>query len=505
MCGIFGKIARKKTKFEVDKFSVLGVLNDERGGDSTGVFIDGQLEIGVDKQKLYIDFLHESKLIKDTKTAKIALGHTRKASIGGISKENAQPVCIYNEEGEVEFVLLHNGTIFNYLDLAKKYIPYIDIKGFTDTKVMAFIFYYCGYEVLSEYEGAAAMVIIDYRVEDGKDPIIYMYKGASAKYRYSTTIEEERPLYLTIDKNELWFSSIGKILDAISYPLTSLTLKANTLVKVSLGEEISLVGVTEFDRSSKFQYKSAYEYNNEYNYGQYGGGKYVGTYNKNKNINQLKAPENDKTGSKQDVKGKYENNHQQLWIDNDRDYIPNRITIHTDGLYYINNKLAHGEYYSDFFGYAQRERQINFPIENYFFFQGRLLPNENAYNTLNNIIEMHDMSAAQFALRFAECVDKYGYIPIINITGFDPISVEVYEQEDFDTTRLFNGKLRTMFSYINFVYDVKDGIIIKKEINHNNSKTREYFQIFENLWDEQCVDWDSEMNDLNNYILSRKK
>ena len=47
-------------------------------------------------------------------------------------------------------MLLHNGTIFNYEDLAKKYIPDIDIKGMTDSQVMEQIFYYKGYDARFE-------------------------------------------------------------------------------------------------------------------------------------------------------------------------------------------------------------------------------------------------------------------------------------------------------------------------------------------------------------------
>jgi hypothetical protein len=57
----------------------------------------------------------------------VALGHCRKASVGKVSIETAQPVVIENENGDVDYVLIHNGTIYNYRELAQKYIPDMNI------------------------------------------------------------------------------------------------------------------------------------------------------------------------------------------------------------------------------------------------------------------------------------------------------------------------------------------------------------------------------------------
>ena len=52
MCGIFGIINTKKTKLDKKCFNVLGINNDSRGGDSCGIFIDGEVEYGVNTEKL---------------------------------------------------------------------------------------------------------------------------------------------------------------------------------------------------------------------------------------------------------------------------------------------------------------------------------------------------------------------------------------------------------------------------------------------------------------------
>ena len=86
MCGIFGIINPKEMKFDSVTFNMLGFHNDSRGGDSCGIFIDGKFEYGTDKLKLYQNFYATSKLLKTTKKCKIALGHCRKASVGGVGR-----------------------------------------------------------------------------------------------------------------------------------------------------------------------------------------------------------------------------------------------------------------------------------------------------------------------------------------------------------------------------------------------------------------------------------
>jgi asparagine synthetase B (glutamine-hydrolysing) len=185
MCGIFGMVSKRTKSFNKRAFCTMGVRNDTRGGDSCGVFIDGLVEYGVDKQKTFMSFFRNSILLETTSECKIALGHCRKASVGKVSLETAQPVVLYNEEGAIDYVLIHNGTIYNYKELAQKYIPDIDIEGLTDSQVMARIFYHKGYDALDEYYGGAVFVIHDYRVDQ-----TLVFKGASSKTNYAKVIRK---------------------------------------------------------------------------------------------------------------------------------------------------------------------------------------------------------------------------------------------------------------------------------------------------------------------------
>ena len=73
MCGLFGFIANKnKKQLDYETFINLGCSNDIRGGDSVGVFIDQQVEYGIDTKKLFSSFYYSSELLKNTREVSLA-------------------------------------------------------------------------------------------------------------------------------------------------------------------------------------------------------------------------------------------------------------------------------------------------------------------------------------------------------------------------------------------------------------------------------------------------
>lgn len=279
MCGIYGEINTKPRIFDYTTFCVLGVNNDSRGGDSCGVFIDGKYEVGVDKKKLFQDFFKESTVLNEFKgkEVSIVLGHDRKASVGKVSAETAQPVVLTDKSGNVRFVMIHNGTIHNYEDLAKKYIPDVDIKGLTDSQVMARIFYYKGYDCLAEYNGGAVFVIVDYRQPE---PLKLVFRGASKKYESAKEPEEERPFYFIQNKDEFIFSSIDKYLEVLRPDDQVWSIQDNMLIQIVDGD---IQNVKAYDRSKCCQSKKytstvVHTTTNGYTGGSYGSDYYGGTY-----------------------------------------------------------------------------------------------------------------------------------------------------------------------------------------------------------------------------------
>ena len=250
MCGIFGTINGKKPKkFRFTAFSSLGIINDSRGGDSCGIFIDKKYEYGVSDKKLFKNFMLESKLLEETRgqDVSVAIGHCRKASVGAVNEANAQPVIIKDENGDPVFVLIHNGTIKNHDALAAKYLPETDVTGMTDSQIMARIFFKAGYDVLSEYYGGGVFFIVDYR--SGK-PKCYFFQGYSKISEYSKELQQERPFYFAYRDGTLVFSSIYEMLQAACPGSTLYQPAKNTLYSYS---EKGLVAEKEYSRDAVTQ------------------------------------------------------------------------------------------------------------------------------------------------------------------------------------------------------------------------------------------------------------
>lgn len=232
MCGIFGWAGKDPKKFNKDKFDKLGIYNIERGKDSCGVAIDGNVKIGIGfNNKEYSGFIvNNNDLIP--KMYPVVIGHTRQASTGSVVNEsNAHPFAFgLNKKKEAfEFIGCHNGTLYNHTNLAEKYDIEVNEKiskklendsysvssrKKIDSEILLEIIYtYKNFKVLSEYNGAAALMFTDTN-EPNK---VYIWKGASRLYDYSTNIvQEERPLFYYIEnKNSLYISSLKDSLKSI--------------------------------------------------------------------------------------------------------------------------------------------------------------------------------------------------------------------------------------------------------------------------------------------------
>ena len=141
MCGIVGYIGKKKAlPILIDGLKKL----EYRGYDSAGVAYLDKNDINIVKSVGRIDVL-ESKLNMESSSC-LGIGHTRWATHGEPSEENAHPH--FSNDGNVTIV--HNGIIENYQELIKKlekhgYHFYSD----TDTEVLANIidYYYKKYKM----------------------------------------------------------------------------------------------------------------------------------------------------------------------------------------------------------------------------------------------------------------------------------------------------------------------------------------------------------------------
>lgn len=417
MCGIFGSISKKDKPFNKRAFCTMGVRNDTRGGDSCGIFIDGKVEYGVDSKKLFMSFFRESLLLNTTTECRIALGHCRKASIGKVSVETAQPVCLYNEAGEIEYVLIHNGTIYNYQELAKKYIPDVNIEGLTDSQVMARIFYHKGYDVLDEYQGGAVFVMHDYR-EDRT----LIFKGHSKKFATSLTIEEERPLYYCWHNGRFVFSSIFETLYAFYYEEDVYNLPFNKLMVIKK-DKLKLVKEYNRENCSQSRVNSSYV------------SMYEDTY----------------YGYKYDPKENYS------------------YKIGFKNMKYVNAKgePLHGVFHTSSYGYIYPNKTVKKPNDTWIhtvgFFQGKMLKHPKAFILINKLYqENNKVISPELEI-------------LINMMDFNPHTEDNVQFYWYDNEVLMipQGEWKWPMVDKSYVFD-DEGIMVKEESKAYYGWTTDY-------------------------------
>ena len=135
MCGIVGYIGNKKA----NPILIDGLLALEyRGYDSAGIALIDNGKINVFKEKGRVKNISLNNNM-DTATGNVGIAHTRWATHGKPSQENAHP----HMDNSKMFAVVHNGIIENYSELRE----FLKKKGYhfdseTDTEVIPNLIHY---------------------------------------------------------------------------------------------------------------------------------------------------------------------------------------------------------------------------------------------------------------------------------------------------------------------------------------------------------------------------
>lgn len=143
MCGIVGIVGNEQaTSILVNGLEKL----EYRGYDSAGIFVADQQDDYLIKSQGRIKELAD-KISADVHGT-IGIGHTRWATHGEPSEENAHPHTSQSKR----FVLVHNGVIENYDDLKANFLAEDTFYGETDTEIAVHLVEYFAEKGLSTKE-----------------------------------------------------------------------------------------------------------------------------------------------------------------------------------------------------------------------------------------------------------------------------------------------------------------------------------------------------------------
>jgi len=176
MCGIVGYTGLQDAK----EILLKGLEKLEyRGYDSAGIAVKNEEGVTIFKEKGRIADLRAE--VDEDVSAHTGIGHTRWATHGVPSQDNAHP----HQSASGRFTLVHNGVIENYAILKREYLQDVTFKSDTDTEVIVQLiekFVNEGRDVeeafrhtLTLLKGSYALALLD----AGNTEVIYVAKNKS--------------------------------------------------------------------------------------------------------------------------------------------------------------------------------------------------------------------------------------------------------------------------------------------------------------------------------------
>ncbi|MGO3728546.1 MAG: glutamine--fructose-6-phosphate transaminase (isomerizing), partial [Enterococcus viikkiensis] len=212
MCGIVGIVGNE----QATSILVKGLEKLEyRGYDSAGVFVADQQDDYLIKSQGRIKELAD-KISADVHGT-IGIGHTRWATHGEPSEENAHPHTSQSKR----FVLVHNGVIENYDDLKANFLAEDSFYGETDTEI--------------------AVHLVEYFVEQGlstKEAFRKALAEIHGSYAFGLIDKEDREtIYVAKNKSPLLIG-LGDGFNVVCSDAMAMLEQTNQFVEINDGEMV---------------------------------------------------------------------------------------------------------------------------------------------------------------------------------------------------------------------------------------------------------------------------
>jgi len=226
MCGLVGFYPKKGKKVDLPKLYNLWIFNEERGTHSCGIVYGEDRNVGVGSKAKARNFIKEvSKELRETNlTNKPIICHTRHATAGAHTANNAHPFSWFKGKESNYFCFAHNGVIRNLEELKTKLgmdrhkQSLMDI----DSQVLGLAMFdaqdglITEKEIVENYDGNAAFICYNSANE------FKVWKGANNNV-------EERPLYYVEAKEGWYFCSIDFPLE-INFLIEPTLIPNNTML-----------------------------------------------------------------------------------------------------------------------------------------------------------------------------------------------------------------------------------------------------------------------------------
>ena len=212
MCGIFGSILEDNIDLCELIIKALNLLKN-RGYDSVGVFLKNNEgdnfinKIGIDGDKIKNNEIKDIfklleislKELEKEKKFNIGIGHTRWATHGGKTDENAHP----HRSNNNKITLVHNGIISNNDIIKNKYLKNYKFVSGTDTEVIANMIQYLQEKYINELCKLEILKKLINLLEGTWACLIYFEDEPNKIY----FIKNENPLLIGRKKGNVIFTS----------------------------------------------------------------------------------------------------------------------------------------------------------------------------------------------------------------------------------------------------------------------------------------------------------